>query len=374
MNLSGGQKNIQFDTITCADFLDIAPTLPDSCLDLSVNDLPYFKCKKEWWDRQWDTVDGYLEWLDRVCQQWYRLLKPNGSLYVFASPKMAARVEVKLGEWFNVLNRIIWRKGEFDTRAEMFPKDTLRSFFPIHEIIFFCEHYGADNAAKGESGYRAKCGELRGFVFEPLRAYLDGERRRAEIDKIAINVACGFSPTLGGMASRHYFSQSQWQLPTFEHYQAMQALFNRQGRRPAPSYEDYHTAPRSRFERDHSEREYLRAEYEYLRAEYENLRRPFNVTAQDQYTDVWDFPTVKAYPGKHPCEKPLEMLLHIVNVSSKPGDLVADFFCGSGVTAEAAMRLGRRYFCCDVMQHWADFAKQRIERVSLEMAQMEMGL
>jgi DNA modification methylase len=97
--------------------------------------------------------------------------------------------------------------------------------------------------------------------------------------------------------------------------------------------------------------------YEDLRAEYEYLRRPFTVTAQDQYTDVWDFPTVKAYPGKHPCEKPLELYEHIVKVSSREGDLVADFFCGSGVAAEAAMRLGRRYFCCDIEQKWVDRAR-----------------
>lgn len=235
----------QKDAIVCGDCLEIMPSLPDSCIDLLVNDIPYYKTKKMWWDRQWDMVDDYMEWFDKVCRQWYRLLKPNGSLYVFASPKMAARIEIKVSEYFNVLNRIIWRKGKFDTKAEMFPKENLRSFFPVYEITFLAEHYGADNAAKGESGYGAKCDELRGFVFEPLRAYLDGERKRAGIDKIACNVACGFSPTLGGMASRHYFSQSQWQLPTAEHYRAMQTLFNQQGRQPVPSYENYHDAPRS---------------------------------------------------------------------------------------------------------------------------------
>jgi hypothetical protein len=32
---------MEIDTVVCGDFLDIAPTLPDSCLDLSV--LPYPK-------------------------------------------------------------------------------------------------------------------------------------------------------------------------------------------------------------------------------------------------------------------------------------------------------------------------------------------
>lgn len=49
-----------------------------------------------------------------------------------------------------------------------------------------------------------------------------------------------------------------------------------------------------------------------------------------------------SYPGKHPCEKPADMLRQIINASSRPGDLVADFFMGSGSTIKAAMALGRR--------------------------------
>ncbi|EQB2285865.1 DNA methyltransferase, partial [Escherichia coli] len=37
-----------------------------------------------------------------------------------------------------------------------------------------------------------------------------------------------------------------------------------------------------------------------------------------------------------------DMLRQIINASSRPGDLVADFFMGSGSTIKAAMALGRR--------------------------------
>ncbi|HAU9016350.1 TPA: hypothetical protein JEW84_004478 [Escherichia coli] len=46
---------------------------------------------------------------------------------------------------------------------------------------------------------------------------------------------------------------------------------------------------------------------------------------------------------KLPAEiKPAEMLQQIISASSRPGDLVADFFMGSGSTVKAAMALGRR--------------------------------
>uniref|UniRef100_UPI001FFE282C site-specific DNA-methyltransferase n=2 Tax=Citrobacter TaxID=544 RepID=UPI001FFE282C len=51
---------------------------------------------------------------------------------------------------------------------------------------------------------------------------------------------------------------------------------------------------------------------------------------------------VQFYPGKHPCEKPADMLKQIISASSRPGDIVADFFMGSGSTVKAAIELGRR--------------------------------
>ncbi len=313
------------------DCLEVLKTLPDNFIDLICTDPPFFKMKKDWWDRQWDKPEGFLSWLDSVAEQWQRVLKPNGSLYCFASPKMASRVEVKLGERFNIVNRITWQKPPFATKAEMFVKEDLRGFFAASEGIIFCEQYGSDNAAKGEAGYGAKCDELRGFLFEPLRQYIVGEFKKSGLDKIQLNVICGFSATQGGMASRHYLSASQWCLPTEEHYLKL---------RQATGC-------------------FLR-EYEDLRREYEDLRRPFAVTADVPYTDVWTFPTVGHYPGKHPCEKPSELLEHIIKASSRPGAVVLDSFAGSGSTLLASKKLGRDYIGIEIDPHWVDTANQRL--------------
>lgn len=80
----------------------------------------------------------------------------------------------------------------------------------------------------------------------------------------------------------------------------------------------------------------------YLRKQYENLRRPFRVTKEVPYTNVWTYPPVPYYPGKHPCEKPIEMMIDIISASTRPGDVVADFFMGSGSTIKAALQLGRQ--------------------------------
>lgn len=301
------------------DCLDAMRSLDDASVNLILTDPPYFRVKTEAWDRQWGNDRQFLAWLGECADEWRRLLRPNGSLYVFASPRMAARVEVLLGERFNVLNRIRWVKDAgWHKKAQ---REALRSWLSPWEEIVFAEQYGADSMALGESGYAAQCEQAHGLIFEPLRAYLDGERRRAGIDKADCNAACGFSRSAGGMASRHYFSRSQWQLPRPEHYAALRRLFNG-GCADGP---------------------YLRREYEDLRREYEDLRRPFLVTDDVPYTDVWNFPTVKPYAGKHPCEKPVSLLAHIIAASTRPGAAVLDCFMGSGSTGDAALALDRDF-------------------------------
>ena len=350
--------------------MDVMRGMADNSIDAIVTDPPYFKVKGDAWDRQWDKPKQFLAWLDTIAEQWQRLLKPNGSLYCFASPRMAARVECLLAGRFAVLNHIVWQKinnfeglGGTDGRhvSQILEKGLARSFFPNNERIIFAEHHGADNIAKGEAGYANKCDELRGFVFEPLRAYIAGEFERAGMlnaaGKIAANVACGFSASAGGMASRHYFSQSQWQLPTQDHYHAMRELLHLRGNWEENAREGF---LRREYEDLRREYEDLRREYEDLRREYEDLRRPFSVTADVPYTDVWTFPTVQHCKGKHPCEKPLAMMEHIIRASTRPGAVVLDCFAGSGATGEACRNLGREFIGIEKDEKYAQAARQRL--------------
>jgi len=322
-------------------------------VDAIITDPPYYKVKGEAWDNQWDTPAKFLEWVGLLCEQFERILKPNGSLYFFASPQMAARVECEIGKRFAVLNSITWRKGAAGKSAvgwsQKTEKEALRMWLPESERIIFAEHYGADNMAKGEAGYEAKCDELRGFVFEPLRSYLAEEVKRAGWTPAGLNEAMGFAPR--GMAETRYFGRSQWQLPTEPHYAKMRELLGVEYLRR--EYED------------------LRREYEDLRREYEDLRRPFSVTKDDFYTDVWSFKTVQAYRGKHPCEKPQALLRHMIERSTRPGGVVLDCFAGSGSTGVAALALGREFMGCEMSPEWHAVASRALagvgETVSLPL-------
>jgi site-specific DNA-methyltransferase (adenine-specific) len=67
-------------------------------------------------------------------------------------------------------------------------------------------------------------------------------------------------------------------------------------------------------------------------------------------TDVWWItvvPTNSREKTGYPTQKPLKLLERIVRVHSNPGDLILDFFAGSGTTGQAAANLGRRFLLID---------------------------
>ena len=293
--------------------------LPDGSVNLLWLDPPYFRVVDEEWDRAWKTEADFLAWLRGVVREAARVLAPNGSLYLFASPQMGGRVECIARELLDVLNHLVWAKPE-RSFAEKYGVENFRQFVPMSERVIFAEHRGADSVALGESGYAAKCDEARGFVFEPLRAYLADEVKASGHTRETVNVALGFAR--GGMAG-HYFSRSQWQLPTAKHYAAMQRLVG-----PL-----------------------------HLRRQYDDLRRPF--AAPNGFTDVWTYATAPSTSSRHPCEKPEAMLRDVVRCSSRPGDVVCEFFGGSFRMAEVALSEGRRYIGCDADEHWARVGVER---------------
>ena len=67
-------------------------------------------------------------------------------------------------------------------------------------------------------------------------------------------------------------------------------------------------------------------------------------------TDVWwhtIVPTNGAEKTGYPTQKPLGVLERIVKVHSEPGDVVLDYFAGSGTAGEAAARNGRGFCLID---------------------------
>lgn len=68
-------------------------------------------------------------------------------------------------------------------------------------------------------------------------------------------------------------------------------------------------------------------------------------------SDVWYIATINGMAKErlnYATQKPEALLERIIKASSNEGDLVCDFFGGSGTTAAVAERLGRRWITCDI--------------------------
>src|SRR5690606_35750354 len=79
-------------------------------------------------------------------------------------------------------------------------------------------------------------------------------------------------------------------------------------------------------------------------------------------TDTW-WHTIVPPGGKertgYPTQKPLGILRRIVQASSPPGGLVADFFAGSGTAGAASLELGRRFLLVDDNPEAFDVMRRR---------------
>lgn len=79
--------------------------------------------------------------------------------------------------------------------------------------------------------------------------------------------------------------------------------------------------------------------------------------------DVWDIgiiaPIARERVG-YPTQKPEALLRRVIESASRPGDLVADFFAGSGTTLAVAEKLGRRWIGCDLGPIAVHTARKRL--------------
>jgi site-specific DNA-methyltransferase (adenine-specific) len=108
----------------------------------------------------------------------------------------------------------------------------------------------------------------------------------------------------------------------------------------------------------------------------ERARRGLPATAsitRDEFLeatlDVWELPTESATRVAHPAPYPVELPQRLIELYTYEGDVVLDPFVGSGTTAVAAVRTGRRYVGFDTDPDYVEIARKRAaEEVGRVMA------
>lgn len=79
--------------------------------------------------------------------------------------------------------------------------------------------------------------------------------------------------------------------------------------------------------------------------------------------DVWEIPFIHPIAEERlnfGTQKPEALLKRITLASTDPGDIIADFFCGSGTTLATAEKLGRRWVGCDLSKFAIQVTRKRM--------------
>ncbi len=303
---------------------DVLPTLsPESCHVL-LTDPPYFNVKDEEWDRQWAKSRDFLAWLGTVLDAAKPALTANASAWVFAGPMLATAVEGVVADRFRVLNHIRWVKDQgWHNKAEI---EAQRRYLTAWEGVIFAEQLDSVVRTTARVGtYMKQVREHTNLTRTQVASALTGYKN---LESATANV-CNWELGKNLISERDFAS---W------------------------------TAVIGGVDRSHND---LRQEYESLRREYEDLRRPFHLDPRGPVTDVWNFATVPPYPGKHPCEKPLPMLRHMIGTTSRTGDVILDPFAGSGTTLLAARDMGRQSIGIEQDERWCAFTAARLSQGAL---------
>lgn len=108
---------------------------------------------------------------------------------------------------------------------------------------------------------------------------------------------------------------------------------------------------------------------------YEEMRK---MNGGKQMKSVWYIYPPQAWEkefGKHPTQKPVELIKRILIASSKPDELVLDPFMGSGTTGVAALQLKRKFIGIELDKTYIEIAIKRIKKeLSIQEEQLPLQL
>lgn len=248
--------NLPVNEVILGDALQVLATFPDESVDLVFADPPYNL------DKAYTTYDDekdrevYLNWCNAWLDQYIRILKPTGSLYVLNLPRWGMYHAAYLNRRLYFQNWIVW-----DALSE--PRGKI---MPAHYALLFYTKHPTD------------------FTFN----YED----------------------VGEIDARFYCLRSSC--------------------------------------------------IRWRKARGDDVKEPL--------TDIWwDVHRIKhrRHRDYHPCQLPDALMERIIRLSTRPGDIVLDALAGTGTTAVAAARLGRRYIAIDIDPTYVAITREKLAQVEV---------
>jgi len=265
-------------------------------------------------------ISSYLTMMYERLKLMHNLLAEDGSIYVHVGWQVSAVTKMMLDDVFgldNLRNEIIWKR----TRAA---HSDATYYGKVHDTIFYCTKSNRaafhNEFTEHEEKYLVRFSkELNGrkYMLVPLHGPGQGQARMFFGNMIA--------PPKG----RCWPSQA-----IVDDYISKDLVELTSNGTP-------------------SKRSYLD----------ENKGKPVS----DFWDDIIPLNPVAEERLNYPTQKPEALLERIIKPSSNEGDLIADFFCGSGTTAAVAEKLGRKWITTDLGRFSVHTARKRLIGVQREL-------
>lgn len=288
------------------DCLEYLKDLSDEMIDSVILDPPYFEVVDEKWDKQWKNIQEYLDWMDIIIKELFRVSKYSCSIWLFGFPyQLSYLLPLFEKHGFSYRQHITVNKGLKSVSGRTSNK--LKMFPTASEYIIYFHKDG------------------RNFI----KNILQEKQKESKLNGYQINQHLGKATNGGGTWSTLAGKkQKNIQYPTREDWNKLDDLFGGLGIK----YDDY----------------------------------VYKFNLPQKLTDVWD--DINFYDRtykkkwnekynekcKHPTMKPYKLIQRLIECSTDENDNVLDIFMGTGMTALVSKDLKRHFLGCEIDKNFTD--------------------
>ena len=315
---------VELNKVYCMDNLELLKQLPDESISLIYCDILYNTGKKfKDYDDNLGTPQEAIEWYKPRLIEMKRVLKKSGSIYIHCDWHLNSYLRVFMDELFGYKmfrNEII--------RINCNPKNNSNNYGRIYDnILFYTKSnkytFNTPQEPKNESDIIKQFNKIddngKRYTTTPLHA--KGE-------------------TINGESGKPWHSSRGIIYPPK----------NRHWRTTHNNLNELDSKGLIEWSSNNNPRKIIYAE-DYLDKNMQNIFTGFkSMGYENEYVE-------------YDTQKPKSLLDILIRTSSNEGDVVADFFCGSGTSMVVAKELGRQYIGCDINKKAIDITNKRLDEI-----------
>lgn len=273
-------------------------------------------------------ISSYLTMLYERLKLMHSLLADDGSIYVHVDGRLNSTVRLLIDEVFGVANyrnEIVWVRASSHN-------DATGQFSKVKDLIFYYSKSANTNLNIQYTPYTAE--------------YIDAEWNKLPSGRYY--KAENMLDPRGSMAEYDFHgTKARW-------------------RTTPDKFEDLWNAPQTEVPNSHGRIKLGKDGNPIKRCRIMFLDEMPGVPLKDVWTDISYLAGGSKQSVSYPTQKPEPLLERIIKASSNEGDLVADFFGGSGTTAAVAEKLNRKWITCDLGRFAIHTTRKRLIGVQRE--------